>query len=215
MNTIRRVISMIAVLLILVSTAGQKTYASETAIGEDPEPDANEITTAVEAEGTETTAAQVGETETGMITREAGSFIVEAESADNFRYENGHLYVYGGTVSVKTRQDAEFSTESIEVSGYTVLVLDGVRIKTAKGAAIRILPGADAEIRLGAPEKNTEKEKDSLSQRGSNYVEGAAGFAAIEAGTLPRGTEADRCYPVSGSQARESSLLWAVRTELQ
>lgn len=187
MNTIRRVISMIAVLLILVSTAGQKTYASETAIGEDPEPDANEITTAVEAEGTETTAAQVGETETGMITREAGSFIVEAESADNFRYENGHLYVYGGTVSVKTRQDAEFSTESIEVSGYTVLVLDGVRIKTAKGAAIRILPGADAEIRLGAPEKNTEKEKDSLSQRGSNYVEGAAGFAAIEAGTLPRG----------------------------
>ena len=187
MNTIRRVISMIAVLLILVSTAGQKTYASETAIGEDPEPDANEITTAVEAEGTETTAAQVGETETGMITREAGSFIVEAESADNFRYENGHLYVYGGTVSVKTRQDAEFSTESIEVSGYTVLVLDGVRIKTAKGAAIRILPGADAEIRLGAPEKNIEKEKDSLSQRGSNYVEGAAGFAAIEAGTLPRG----------------------------
>ena len=187
MNTIRRVISMIAVLLILVSTAGQKTYASETTAGEDPEPDAYEITEAVETEGTETTAAQAVEAETGLITKEAGSYIVEAESADNFRYENGHLYVYGGTVSVRTRQDAEFSTESIEVSGYAVLVLDGVRIKTAKGAAIRILPGADAEIRLGAPEKNTEKEKDSLSQRGSNYVEGAAGFAAIEAGTLPRG----------------------------
>ena len=178
---------MIAVLLILVSTAGQKTYASETTAGEDPEPDAYEITEAVETEGTETTAAQAVEAETGLITKEAGSYIVEAESADNFRYENGHLYVYGGTVSVRTRQDAEFSTESIEVSGYAVLVLDGVRIKTAKGAAIRILPGADAEIRLGAPEKNTEKEKDSLSQRGSNYVEGAAGFAAIEAGTLPRG----------------------------
>ena len=80
MNTIRRVISMIAVLLILVSTAGQKAYASETAIGEEPEADANEITAAVEPEDEGTTAAQVGEAETGLITREAGSYIVEAES---------------------------------------------------------------------------------------------------------------------------------------
>lgn len=187
MNTIRRVISMIAVLLILVSTAGQKAYASETAIGEEPEPDANEITAAVEPEDEGTTAAQAGEAETGLITREAGSYIVEAESADNFRYENGHLYIYGGKVSVKTRQDAEFSKESIEVSGYAVLVLDGVRIRTDNGAAIRILPGADAEIRLSTPEKNTDQGKENLSQRESNYVEGAAGYAAVEAGTLPRG----------------------------
>ena len=178
---------MIAVLLILVSTAGQKTYASEMAVGEEPEPDANEITTAVEPEDEGTTAAQAGEAETGLITREAGSYIVEAESADNFRYENGHLYVYGGKVSVKTRQDAEYSKESIEVSGYAVLVLDGVRIRTDNGAAIRILPGADAEIRLSTPEKNTDEGKENLSQRESNYVEGAAGYAAVEAGTLPRG----------------------------
>ena len=197
MNTIRRVISIITVLLILVSTAELRTYAAEKDIGENPDPDAYEITTAGEAEETEETAARSSEEEAEQITQEAGSYIVEAESADNFRYESGHLYIYGGTVSVKTRGNVEFSTERIEVSGYAVLILNGVKIKTDNGSAIRILPGADAEIRLGAPDKKTEQKKDSLSQENVNYVEGAAGFAAIEAGTLPRG---------DGSKALLSSL---------
>ena len=167
MNTIRRIISIIAVLLILVSTAGQRTYAAEA--------------------DKENTAAE-------MIRQEAGSLIVEAESADYFKYDNGRLYVYGGTVSVKTRSDAEYSTERIEVSGYSVVVLTGVRIKAKDGAAIRILPGTDAEIRLGG---SKEDNKEDNLQAVENYVEGAPGFAAIEAGTLPRG---------DGSQALLSSL---------
>lgn len=167
MNTIRRIISIIAVLLILGSTAGQRTYAAET--------------------DKENTAAE-------MIRQEAGSLIVEAESADYFKYDNGRLYVYGGTVSVKTRSDAEYSTERIEVSGYSVVVLSGVRIKAKDGAAIRILPGTDAEIRLGG---SKEDNKEDNLQAVENYVEGAPGFAAIEAGTLPRG---------DGSQALLSSL---------
>lgn len=167
MNTIRRIISIIAVLLILVSTAGQRTYAAEA--------------------DKENTAAE-------MIRQEAGSLIVEAESADYFKYDNGRLYVYGGTVSVKTRSDAEYSTERIEVSGYSVVVLSGVRIKAKDGAAIRILPGTDAEIRLGG---SKEDNKEDNLQAVENYVEGAPGFAAIEAGTLPRG---------DGSQALLSSL---------
>ena len=163
MNTIRRIISIIAVLLILVSTAGQRTYAAEA--------------------DKENTAAE-------MIRQEVGSLIVEAESADYFKYDNGRLYVYGGTVSVKTRSDAQYSTERIEVSGYSAVVLSGVRIKAKDGAAIRILPGTDAEIRLGG------SKEDNL-QAVENYVEGAPGFAAIEAGTLPRG---------DGSQALLSSL---------
>ena len=159
MNTIRRIISMFAVLLILVSTAGRRSYAAEA-----------------EAE------------DTGSIAQQVGSYIVEAESADYFRYENGHLYIYGGTVSVKTRPDVEYSTDRIEVSGYAVLVLSGVRIKAENGAAIRVLPGADAEIRLDGSEENNDKnDEESLSQRELNYVEGAAGYAGIEAGTLPRG----------------------------
>lgn len=179
---------MFAVLLILVSTAGQRIYAAETDKGEGPDPDAYEITSAGETEDTETAAEEAGEEEAGPVTQQAGSYIVEAESTDNFRYESGHLYIYGGTVSVTTRRDVEFSTDRIEVSGYSVLVLAGVRIKAENGSAIRILPGADAEIRLSAPEQDRElkEEENSLSQQNGNYVEGAAGYAAIEAGTLPR-----------------------------
>ena len=189
MNTIRRIISIVVVLLILVSTAGQRTYAAEA--------------------DKENTAAE-------MIRQEAGSLIVEAESADYFKYDNGRLYVYGGTVTVKTRSDAEYSTERIEVSGYSAVVLSGVRIKAKDGAAIRILPGTDAEIRLGGAgqekndgdandadqteqtqEENKDNNKEDNLQAVENYVEGAPGFAAIEAGTLPRG---------DGSQALLSSL---------
>ena len=196
MNTIRRVISMITVLLILVSTAGHGAYAAESESGTSPDEvvdavssDEEEDTeTAAQETGTET-AAQESDTEViKPVTQQAGSYIVEAESADYFRYENGHLYIYGGTVSVKTRPDVEYSTDRIEVSGYAVLVLSGVRIKAENGAAIRVLPGADAEIRLDGSEENNDKnDEESLSQRELNYVEGAAGYAGIEAGTLPRG----------------------------
>ena len=223
MNTIRRVISMITVLLILVSTAGHGAYAAESESGtspdevvdavssdeeEDTETAAQETDTETAAQETDTeTAAQETDTETAVqetdtetaaqesdtevikpVTQQAGSYVVEAESADYFRYENGHLYIYGGTVSVKTRPDVEYSTDRIEVSGYAVLVLSGVRIKAENGAAIRVLPGADAEIRLDGSEENNDKnDEESLSQRELNYVEGAAGYAGIEAGTLPRG----------------------------
>ena len=196
MNTIRRVISMITVLLILVSTAGHGASAAESESGTSPDEvvdavssDEEEDTeTAAQETGTET-AAQESDTEViKPVTQQAGSYIVEAESADYFRYENGHLYIYGGTVSVKTRPDVEYSTDRIEVSGYAVLVLSGVRIKAENGAAIRVLPGADAEIRLDGSEENNDKnDEESLSQRELNYVEGAAGYAGIEAGTLPRG----------------------------
>ena len=205
MNTIRRVISMVTVLLILVSTAGHGAYAAESESGtspdevvdavssdeeEDTETAAQETDTETAAQETDTeTAAQESDTEViKPVTQQAGSYIVEAESADYFRYENGHLYIYGGTVSVKTRPDVEYSTDRIEVSGYAVLVLSGVRIKAENGAAIRVLPGADAEIRLDGSEENNDKnDEESLSQRELNYVEGAAGYAGIEAGTLPRG----------------------------
>lgn len=213
MNTIRRIISIIAVLLILGSTAGQRTYAAEadkenteadtaeSAAGENTEEDTAKSVSEENAEAkAENTAAET-------IRQEAGSLIVEAESADYFKYDSGRLYVYGGTVSVKTRSDAEYSTERIEVSGYSVVILSGVRIKAQDGAAIRVLPGTDAEIRLGgeaqgknaadSTEQTQEENKEDNLQAVENYVEGAPGFAAIEAGTLPRG---------DGSQALLSSL---------
>lgn len=209
MNNIRRIISVIAVLLILVSTAGQNAYAAENNIEESSEEAAADTTAAEEEQEEEelTDSEQDAEDEdqqdeTGkrtLISAEAGSFLVEAESADNFKYDNGHLYIYGGTVSVKTRPDVEYSSDQIEVSGYSVLVLSGVRIRSTGGAAIRILPGADVEIRLDTPAQNEgqEEENESLTQVIENYVEGAAGYAGIEAGTLPRG---------DGSQSLLASL---------
>ena len=131
MSTLRRITGVIAAILILVSASGGSVKAAEAA-EEAPEP----------------------------IQTEAGSLLVEAESTDNFRYEDGRLYVYGGTVSVKTSPAVDYSTDRIEVSGYACLVLNGVRIKAEEGAAVSVLPGADAQIRLAVYEKDEESQDE-------------------------------------------------------
>ena len=161
MSTLRRITGVIAAILILVSASGGSVKAAEAA-EEAPEP----------------------------IQTEAGSLLVEAESTDNFRYEDGRLYVYGGTVSVKTSPAVDYSTDRIEVSGYACLVLNGVRIKAEEGAAVSVLPGADAQIRLAVYEKDEEsqdEENEEYERIIENYLEGSEGYAGIEAGTLPGG----------------------------
>ena len=159
MNTIRRIISAIAVILILISAEGADTLAAET---KDHKPE--------------------------NIHVQAGSLVVESESSDYFRYENGTLYIYGGTVSVRTSPAVEYASDRIEVSGYACLVLDGVRIRPQEGAAVRVLPGAEAEIRLdGSDPVAGSGETDEYDRITENYLEGAEGCAGIEAGTLSGG----------------------------
>ena len=158
MNTIKRIVRIFSVILILVSAAGRGARAAETA-GEVPQ----------------------------TIRTEAGSLLVEAESAGSFRYEEkeGKLYIYGGTVSIKLNPSVDYSRDMIEVSGYATLVLGGVRIIAENGPALRVIPGAEAEIRLA----EGEKLKDGSTPILENYLQGAEGYAGIEAGTLPGGEE--------------------------
>ena len=169
MNTIRRIISVIAVILILISAEGADVSAAEA---EDHIPD--------------------------IVITQAGSLLIESESTDYYRYENGTLYIYGGTVSVKTSPDAEYSAERIEVSGYACLLLDGLRIRARDGAAVRIIPGADAEVCLcgNESEVGTEEETGGYDRLTGNYLEGAEGYAGIEVGTLSGG-EGGHCLTAS------------------
>ena len=158
MNTIKRIVWISTVILILVSSAGRGAHAAEAA---DKVPQTTQM--------------------------EAGSLLVEAESAGSFRYEEeeGKLYIYGGTVCIKLNPAVDYSRDKIEVSGYATLVLNGVRIIAENGPALRVIPGADAEIRLAEGEKTEEGDAPVME----NFLQGAEGYAGIEAGTLPGGEE--------------------------
>ena len=158
MNTIKRIVWISSVILILVSSAGRGAHAAEAA---DKVPQTTQM--------------------------EAGSLLVEAESAGSFRYEEeeGKLYIYGGTVCIKLNPAVDYSRDKIEVSGYATLVLNGVRIIAENGPALRVIPGADAEIRLAEVEKTEEGDAPVME----NFLQGAEGYAGIEAGTLPGGEE--------------------------
>ena len=174
MKMIKRIIRILFALLILFTMAGHSAMAAEAEV---PGPES----------GLEAEEAQQGP---GIKTvqDEAGSLLIEAESKDNYRFEDGRLHIYGGTVKLSTNPEAEYSTERIEVSGYAVLVLNGVRIKADGGSAISVLPCSDTEIRLAAPlreEAPEEEEVEDSEGEIRNYVEGAEGFAGIEVCTLP------------------------------
>ena len=158
MNTMKRIVWISSVILILVSSAGRGAHAAEAA---DKVPQTTQM--------------------------EAGSLLVEAESAGSFRYEEeeGKLYIYGGTVCIKLNPAVDYSRDKIEVSGYATLVLNGVRIIAENGPALRVIPGADAEIRLAEGEKTEEGDAPVME----NFLQGAEGYAGIEAGTLPGGEE--------------------------
>ena len=158
MNTMKRIVWISSVILILVSSAGRGAHAAEAA---DKVPQTTQM--------------------------EAGSLLVEAESAGSFRYEEeeGKLYIYGGTVCIKLNPAVDYSRDKIEVSGYATLVLNGVRIIAENGPALRVIPGADAEIRLAEVEKTEEGDAPVME----NFLQGAEGYAGIEAGTLPGGEE--------------------------
>ena len=158
MNTIKRIVWISFVILILVSSAGRGAHAAEAA---DKVPQTTQM--------------------------EAGSLLVEAESAGSFRYEEeeGKLYIYGGTVCIKLNPAVDYSKDKIEVSGYATLVLNGVRIIAENGPALRVIPGADAEIRLAEGEKPEEGDIPVME----NFLQGSEGYAGIEAGTLPGGEE--------------------------
>ena len=151
MKMIKRIIRILFALLILFTMAGHSAMAAEAEV---PGPES----------GLEAEEAQQGP---GIKTvqDEAGSLLIEAESKDNYRFEDGRLHIYGGTVKLSTNPEAEYSTERIEVSGYAVLVLNGVRIKADGGSAISVLPCSDTEIRLAAPLSEEaaveEEEEDS------------------------------------------------------
>ena len=157
MNTIKRIACLFVVILILVSAAGRSAHAAET--------------------------AEVPQT----IQTEAGSLLVESESAGNYRYEEGErkLYIYGGTVSIRLNPAVDYSRDRIEVSGYAALVLSGVRILAENGPALRVIPGAAVEIRLAEGEKSEEGNASVME----NFLQGAEGYAGIEVGTLPGGEE--------------------------
>ena len=158
MNTMKRIVWISSVILILVSSAGRGAHAAEAA---DKVPQTTQM--------------------------EAGSLLVEAESAGSFRYEEeeGKLYIYGGTVCIKLNPAVDYSRDKIEVSGYATIVLNGVRIIAVNGPALRVIPGADAEIRLAEGEKTEEGDAPVME----NFLQGAEGYAGIEAGTLPGGEE--------------------------
>ena len=158
MNTIKRIVWISTVILILVSSAGRGAHAAEAA---DKVPQTTQT--------------------------EAGSLLVEAESAGSFRYEEeeGKLYIYGGTVCIKLNPAVDYSRDKIEVSGYATLVLNGVRIIAENGPALRVIPGADSEIRLAEGEKPEEGDIPVME----NFLQGSEGYAGIEAGTLPGGEE--------------------------
>ena len=158
MNTIKRIVWISSVILILVSSAGRGAHAEEAA---DKVPQTTQT--------------------------EAGSLLVEAESAGSFRYEEEEekLYIYGGTVCIKLNPAVDYSRDKIEVSGYATLVLNGVRIIAENGPALRVIPGADAEIRLAGGEKPEEGDAPVME----NFLQGAEGYAGIEAGALPGGEE--------------------------
>ena len=158
MNTMKRIVWISSVILILVSSAGRGAHAAEAA---DKVPQTTQM--------------------------EAGSLLVEAESAGSFRYEEeeGKLYIYGGTVCIKLNPAVDYSRDKIEVSGYATLVLNGVRIIAENGPALRVIPGADAEIRLAEGEKPEEGDIPVME----NFLQGSEGYAGIEAGTLPGGEE--------------------------
>ena len=157
MNTIKRIACLFVVILILVSAAGRSAHAAET--------------------------AEVPQT----IQTEAGSLLVESESAGNYRYEEDErkLYIYGGTVSIRLNPAVDYSRDRIEVSGYAALVLSGVRILAENGPALRVIPGAAVEIRLAEGEKSEEGNASVME----NFLQGAEGYAGIEVGTLPGGEE--------------------------
>ncbi len=157
MNTIKRIAWIFVVILILVSAAGRSARAAET--------------------------AEVPQT----IQTEAGSLLVESESAGSFRYEEGErkLYIYGGTVSIRLNPAVDYSRDRIEVSGYATLVLSGVRILAENGPALRVIPGAAVEICLAEGEKTEEGNAQVME----NFLQGAEGYAGIEAETLPGGEE--------------------------
>ena len=157
MNTIKRIACLFVVILILVSAAGRSAHAAET--------------------------AEVPQT----IQTEAGSLLVESESAGNYRYEEGERkrYIYGGTVSIRLNPAVDYSRDRIEVSGYAALVLSGVRILAENGPALRVIPGAAVEIRLAEGEKSEEGNASVME----NFLQGAEGYAGIEVGPLPGGEE--------------------------
>ena len=136
MNTIKRIAWIFVVILILVSAAGRSARAAET--------------------------AEVPQT----IQTDAGSLLVESESAGSFRYEAGErkLYIYGGTVSIRLNPAVDYSRDRIEVSGYATLVLSVVRI-LANRFAIFIDESAEA-VRPFA-----KRSKESVLGLGSDVIE--------------------------------------------
>ena len=169
MINIRRTLSAISAFLVFVLMAGSSVSAAE----------AEEET---RAESDRDTA----------VTMDAGDFLVETDAAGSFKYEEGRLYIYGGTVSVRNRIESESTDDRIEISGNAVVILKGVDIEAADGAAVTIHPGAYAEIRLegdGESENERDDEEADLTKDVYNYLRGAEGFAGIEVGTLPGGSD--------------------------
>ena len=140
----------------------------------------------VSAAGRSVHAAETAEVPQTIQT-EAGSLLVESGSAGSFRYEEGEgkLYIYGGTVSIRLNPAVDYSRDRIEVSGYATLVLSGVRILAENGPALRVIPGAAVEIRLAEGDKTEEGTAPVME----NFLQGAEGYAGIEAETLPGSEE--------------------------
>lgn len=140
----------------------------------------------VSAAGRSVHAAETAEVPQTIQT-EAGSLLVESGSAGSFRYEEGEgkLYIYGGTVSIRLNPAVDYSRDRIEVSGYATLVLSGVRILAENGPALRVIPGAAVEIRLAEGDRTEEGTAPVME----NFLQGAEGYAGIEAETLPGSEE--------------------------
>lgn len=111
-----------------------------------------------------------------------GPFMVVSDSAQNYSYEEGCLHIYGGTVILRMLPEIESTSDRIEIAGDAVLVLAGVRIEAEQGAALSVLPGVSAQIKLAVSSdlENNEEEPADEEIITDNYLTGAEGFAGIE-----------------------------------
>lgn len=165
---IRKTVSFIIAALLITTAAGSGSLAAETEIAKESD-----------------TASELSKEE------EAGDFLIESDSSGNYKYEQGRLFIYGGTVCVKNSKE-EATSDRIEISGNAEVILSGVNIEAMSGAAISVLPGADAEICLQSvqeSEKTQEEEEEEQEIIIDNLLRGAEGYAGLEVGTLPGGED--------------------------
>ena len=145
MDTIRRFVFALSVIMILAVTAGSTVRAAEN-------------------DGKDAAAANSGN-------QNKCPFEISSESDSDYVYEKGKLQIYGGTVTVKMAPGKEKTSAWIDICGDSELILDGVYIQPKKSAAIVVRPGIYAKIVLGSGDGSGEKVNTLIGAPGRAGIE--------------------------------------------